>query len=77
MGNSYSEDNLINIFLDKIHQCGKYTAQIASHQEELRREKNFTDQKYLSISSLHTEYYEKSDIIGFFNKYHIKEGNQQ
>ena len=41
-------------FLDKIYQGGKYTAQIASHQIELRREEKFTDQKYLSITSLQT-----------------------
>ena len=42
--------------LDNFHQGGKYTAQIASHQAELRREKTFTDQKSLSITSLHTDY---------------------
>ena len=51
-GNSYSEDQLMNTFLDNFHQGGKYSAQIASHQAELRREENFTDQKSLNISSL-------------------------
>ena len=46
----------MHIFLDKFHQSGKYTAQIASHQAELRREEIFTDQKYLSITSLKTNY---------------------
>ena len=46
----------MHIFLDNFHQGGKYDAQIASHQEELRREEKFTDQKYLSISSLQTDY---------------------
>ena len=31
-------------FMDYFHQGGKYTAQIASHQTELKREENFTDQ---------------------------------
>ena len=31
------------------------STQIASHQEELRREERFTDQKYLSISFLQTD----------------------
>ena len=35
---------------------GKYSAQIASHQAELRREERFTDQKSLNISSLKTDY---------------------
>ena len=36
--NSYSEDQLMHTFLDNFHQGGKYSAQIASHQAELRRE---------------------------------------
>ena len=40
VGNSYSEDQLMHTFLDNFHQGGKYSAQIASHQAELRREKN-------------------------------------
>ena len=38
------------------HQGVKYTAQIDSHQEELRRVGKFTDQNSLSISSLQTDY---------------------
>ena len=34
----------MHIFLDNFHQGGKYSAQIASHQVELRREETFTDQ---------------------------------
>ena len=45
VGNTYSEDQLMHTFLDNFHQGGKYSAQIASHQEELRREDKFTDQK--------------------------------
>ena len=43
VGNTYSEDQLMHTFLDKFHQGGKYSAQIASHQAELRREIKFTD----------------------------------
>ena len=35
--NSYSEDQLMHTFLDNFHQAGKYFAQIASHQAELRK----------------------------------------
>ena len=42
--------------MNNFHQGGKYTAQIASHQTELRREETLTDQKYLYISSLQTYY---------------------
>ena len=45
----------MHIFLDNFHQGGKYSAQIASHQAELKREENFTDQKSLNISSLQTD----------------------
>ena len=56
VGNSYSEDQLMHIFLDKFHQGGKYSSQISSHKAELTREDNFTDQKYLSITYLQTQY---------------------
>ena len=56
VGNSYFEDQLIHIFQDNFHQGGEYTAQIARQQSELRREGNFTDQKYLSISYILTDY---------------------
>ena len=41
--------------LNKFHQGGKYSALIASHQAELRKEEKFTDQKSLKISSLHID----------------------
>ena len=56
MVNSYFEHHLIHILLDRFHQGGKYTAQIASHQAELIRGVIFTDQKYLSIIFLQTYY---------------------
>ena len=46
----------MHTFLDKFHQDGKYSSQIASHQVELRREETFPDYKSLSISSLQTDY---------------------
>ena len=45
VGNSYSEDQLTYIFLDKFHQGGKYNAQIARNQAELRREKYLPTKK--------------------------------
>ena len=49
VGNSYSEDQLMHTFLDNFHQGGKYSARIASHQAELRREEKITVQNlYLS-----------------------------
>ena len=56
VGNSYYEDQLMHILLDNFHQDGKYTAHIANYQEEFRRQEKFTDQKYLSITSLQTDY---------------------
>ena len=54
VGNSYSEDQIMHTFLDNFHQSGKYSAQIASHLAELRREKTLPNQKSLNISSLQT-----------------------
>ena len=56
VGNIYSEDQLMHTFLNNFHQGGNYSAQIASHKAELRREGKFTDQKYLSISYLQIDY---------------------
>ena len=56
VGNSCSEYQSMHIFLDELHQGGKYITQIASHQEQFRREENFTDQKSLSVTSLNTDY---------------------
>ena len=64
VGKKYSEDQLLHVFLDNFHQGGKYYAQIASHQEDLRREGNFTDQKSLSISSLQTDYLNHDRSLG-------------
>ena len=55
VGNNYSDDQLMHTFLDNFQQEGKYSAQIASHQAELRRQENFTEQKSLNISSLQTD----------------------
>ena len=46
----------MHTFIDNFRQGGKYSAQTAIQQEELRREEIFTDQKSLSISSLQTDY---------------------
>ena len=46
----------MHTFLDNFHQSGKYSAQLASHQAELRREETFPDQKCLNISSLQNYY---------------------
>ena len=54
VGNSYSEDQLMQKFLDNFHQGGKYSDHIDSQQAELRIE-TFTDQKTLSVSSLQTD----------------------
>ena len=49
VGNSYSEDQIMHTYLDNYHQSGKYSAQLASHQAELRREEIYPDQKCSSI----------------------------
>ena len=37
----------MHTFLDNFQQSGKYPAQLASHQAELRREEQYPDQKML------------------------------
>ena len=56
VGTNYSEDKLMHILLDNFHQGVKYFTQIDSHQIELIREEEFTDQKHLSISYLQKDY---------------------
>ena len=65
VGNSYSENQLMHIFLVNFEQDGKYSAQIASHQAELRREEKFTHKKSLNISSLKTDYLNLDSSSGF------------
>ena len=51
--------------LENLHQGGKYSAQIASYQAELRREETFIDKNSLKISSLHTDYINLDSRSGF------------
>ena len=55
----------MQIFFDSFHQGGKYISQIVSHQEELRREDTFIDQKYLAITSLQTHYFNLYSCSGY------------
>ena len=64
LGKNYSEDQFMHILLDNFYQCRKYTAQIASQQAELRKEEKITDQKYLSISSLQTDFINTDRSLG-------------
>ena len=54
--NVYYGYQLMNVLFGNFNQGGKYIAQIASHQAELRTEETFTDQTFLSITSLQTDY---------------------
>ena len=51
--------------MDNFQQGEKYSAQIASHQAELRRGEKFTDHKSLNISSLKTDYLNLDSRLGF------------
>ena len=46
----------MHTFLEFFQQSGKYSAQLASHEAELRREGKYPDQKCLKLSSSQTEY---------------------
>ena len=52
-------------FLENFHQGRKYSAQVASHQAELRREVNVQIKKSLDISSLQTDYLNLYSSSGF------------
>ena len=71
-GNIYYEDQLMYIFLDNLHQCGKYIAKIEIYQSELRRENFFTDQTCLSIKYLQTDYLNLDRISGYGRNNEIK-----
>ena len=46
----------MHTFLENFQQGVKYYSQIAIHQEELRREEKYIDQKLLYISDLKMDY---------------------
>ena len=73
VGHRYSEDQRMHTFMDNFQEGGKYSAQIASHQAELRREAKFTDKKSLKISSLQTDYLnlDSSSGLGGIVKVHM------
>ena len=72
VGNSYSEDQIMHTFLDNFQQSGKYSAQLASHQAELRREEKYPDQKCLNVSSLQTEYLNLDSSQSGYSKHNEK-----
>ena len=73
--NSYSEDQIMHTFLDNFHQNGKYSAQLASHQAELRIEELYPDQKCLNISSLQTEYLNLDNSLSGSSGHNEKENS--
>ena len=51
VGNSYTEDQLMNTFLDSLQKGRNYSDQIEIHQAELRREEKFIDKNnYLYLT---------------------------
>ena len=54
----------MNTFLDNFQPGGKYSAQIASHQELLSKKENSVDQKVLSISDLQIDYLNLENSVG-------------
>ena len=62
----------MHTFMDNFSQSGKYSAQLASHQAELRREELYPDQKCLNISSLQTDYLSLDNINSGSNRHNEK-----
>ena len=77
VGNSYAEDKIMHTFLDNFHQSGKYSAQLASHQAELRGEEKYPDQKFLNISSLQTDYLNLDNSNSGYSKHNEKTNSAQ
>ena len=77
VGNSYSEDQIMHTFLDNFHQSGKYSAQLAIHQAELRGEENYPDQKCLNISSLQTDYLNLDNSLSGSSSHNEKANSAQ
>ena len=65
----------MHTFLDSFQQSGKYSAQLASHQAELRREEKYPDQKFLNISSLQTEHLNLHSSQSGYSKHNEKENS--
>ena len=77
VGNRYSKDQIMHTFLDKFHQSGKYSSQLASHQAELRREEIFPDQRCLNISSFQTDYLNPDNIVSGSSRHNQRENSVQ
>ena len=77
VGNIYSENQIMHTFLDNFHQSGKYSAQLSSHQVELRREEKYPDQKCLNISSLQTDYLNLDNSLSGSSRYNEKANDVQ
>ena len=75
--NFLSEDQLMHTFLDNFLQGWKCSAQIASHQVELRNEEKFTDKKSLSSSSLQTDYLNTNNSLRFVRNIRRKNNFQK
>ena len=73
VGNSYSEDQLMQTALENLQQGGNYYDQIIRHQAELRGEENFIRQKSLSISEFQMDDVSLENLVrnnesGFFSQ---------
>ena len=68
VGNNYYEDHLMHILFDNFRQGMKYNAQISSNQVELRIGDIFTDQIYLSVLYLQTDYLIPDSSSGIKNE---------
>ena len=67
----------MHTFLDNFHQSGKYSAQLASHQAELRREEKYPDHKCLNISSLQIDYLNIDNSVSGSSRHNEKANSVQ
>ena len=67
----------MHTFLDNFHQSGKYSAQLASHQEELRREERYPDQKCLNISYFQIDHLNLDNSLSGSSRHNEKSNSAQ
>ena len=68
LGNSNTEYQLMHSSLDNFQKGGNYYDQIASHQEEFRREEKIIDRKSLSTSDLKIGYLNLDNSVSNIKK---------
>ena len=63
VGNSYTEDQMIQNFLDNLKQGGKYSLSDRNTPRRIEKRRKIIDQKSLSISELQIDYFNLDNSV--------------